>query len=95
MDQPLQRSTSAARAYQFHPGCAAIIDLFNLYLGVLISTLNLKLVYLPYLLVQTILSGSYFCLICREVAVKILMILSEILRKSLGARSQFIGFVKS
>ncbi|PKI54211.1 hypothetical protein CRG98_025391 [Punica granatum] len=33
MDQPQQRSNSASRAYQFHPGRAAIIDLFNLYLG--------------------------------------------------------------
>ncbi|KAK4741081.1 hypothetical protein SAY87_024669 [Trapa incisa] len=33
MDQPPQRSASAVRAYQLHPGRGAIIDLFNLYLG--------------------------------------------------------------
>ncbi|XP_031391399.1 mediator of RNA polymerase II transcription subunit 23-like isoform X1 [Punica granatum] len=33
MDQPQQRPNSASRAYQFHPGRAAIMDLFNLYLG--------------------------------------------------------------
>lgn len=32
MDQP-QRSNSGSRAYQFHPARAAIVDLFNLYLG--------------------------------------------------------------
>lgn len=30
---PISSSTSASRAYQFHPARAAILDLFNLYLG--------------------------------------------------------------
>ena len=31
---PASASSSASRAYQFHPARAAIVDLFNLYLGV-------------------------------------------------------------
>ncbi|XP_015895410.1 mediator of RNA polymerase II transcription subunit 23 isoform X1 [Ziziphus jujuba] len=33
MDQQPQRSSSTSRAYQFHPGRAAIVNLFDLYLG--------------------------------------------------------------
>lgn len=71
---------SSSRSYQFHPARAAIIDLFNLYLGVnLVFFSNLRIFFFQFLE----FSAADFVLFDREETVKSLMNLYESLRKFL------------